>query len=276
MQDLGAVIDFAANTVTFDEIGVYALPLVRTARGHLAVNLLDFEVEAPEEEEEGTPMTREADSSEALGATTCDSPQPSSSLQLSHPQQQAAGLHELQTSTTSPHHQPARSPSGSEDYRQYAPSEAYFDSDMDLYDPEVHFQRQVERGYLDDLRRDVEGHEAFRRELEQQGGDQQHLHEGFHCEDVDTFDSMVASGHFVRHKTTNKKSKRLQSMMMNVDGKDYTKNRKLQGLNPKLVTHKPPTGKTWLKQIFAGQMGISLLAVLCGMLVALDSSRYAG
>ena len=158
MQDLGTVIDFAANTVTFDEIGVYALPLVRTARGHLAVNLLDFEVETHEEEEEGTPMTRETDTAETLGATTYDSPQPSSSPQPSLSQRQLPEPPQLQQSHPD-------SPSHSDDYRRYAPSEAYYDSDMDPYDLEVHHLRQVERYHLDDLRRDVEGHEEFQREL---------------------------------------------------------------------------------------------------------------
>ena len=262
MQDLGTVIDFAANTVTFDEIGVYALPLVRTARGHLAVNLLDFEVEThEEEEEEGTPMTRETGTAETLGATTYDSPQPSSSPQPSLSQRQLPEPPQLQQS------QPD-SPSHSDDYRRYAPSEAYYDSDMDPYDPEVHHLRQVERDHLDDLRRDVEGYEEFQRELRRSGDDQQHLHEGFHCEDVEVFESMVTSGHFVRRKTTNKKSKRLQSMVMTVESEDFTKNRKLRGLTPKVVTNKPPIGRTWLKQIFAGQMGVSLLAVFYGMMVA--------
>eukprot|EP00435_Cladocopium_sp_Y103_P062124 s1878_g23.t1 len=43
MQSLGAVINLKKNVVSFENIGVTDLPLVRTQRGHLAVNLLDFD-----------------------------------------------------------------------------------------------------------------------------------------------------------------------------------------------------------------------------------------
>ena len=42
MQELGAVIDMKNNLVSFEEIGVKDMPLIRTNRGHMAINLLDF------------------------------------------------------------------------------------------------------------------------------------------------------------------------------------------------------------------------------------------
>ena len=43
MTALGAVIDFTANIVSFKRIGIKDLPLERTSRGHLAIDLLKFE-----------------------------------------------------------------------------------------------------------------------------------------------------------------------------------------------------------------------------------------
>jgi len=43
MQSLGAIINLKKNVVSFEEIGVSDLPLVKTKRGHLAVSLLDFD-----------------------------------------------------------------------------------------------------------------------------------------------------------------------------------------------------------------------------------------
>lgn len=41
MQKLGAVIDLKRG-ISFEEIGVKDLPLIKTKRGHLAVDLLDY------------------------------------------------------------------------------------------------------------------------------------------------------------------------------------------------------------------------------------------
>ena len=43
MQKLGAIIDLKRGVVSFEEIGVKDLPLIRTKRGHLAVDLLDYD-----------------------------------------------------------------------------------------------------------------------------------------------------------------------------------------------------------------------------------------
>ncbi|CAE7616057.1 RE2, partial [Symbiodinium sp. CCMP2592] len=55
MHELGAVLDLGANTVSFHSLGVVDLPLVKTQRGHIAVNLLDFDTAKLDEFEDGPP-----------------------------------------------------------------------------------------------------------------------------------------------------------------------------------------------------------------------------
>ena len=45
MQELGTVMDIGRGVVSFNAIGVKDLPLVKTKKGHLAVNLLDVNPE---------------------------------------------------------------------------------------------------------------------------------------------------------------------------------------------------------------------------------------
>ena len=52
MEELGTVIDISINTVSFAKIDVKGLPLIKTARGHLAINLLDFNPDTMSEFEE--------------------------------------------------------------------------------------------------------------------------------------------------------------------------------------------------------------------------------
>ena len=46
MEELQTVINIGARTVSFNKIGVTDLPLVKTSRGHLAVSLLDFDMDS--------------------------------------------------------------------------------------------------------------------------------------------------------------------------------------------------------------------------------------
>ena len=43
MEELGAVINLGNQTVSFTTLGIYDKPLLKTSRGHLALNLLDFD-----------------------------------------------------------------------------------------------------------------------------------------------------------------------------------------------------------------------------------------
>ena len=53
-------------------------------------------------------------------------------------------------------------------------------------------------------------------------------------------------------------------MCRSLDGDDFLHRRTLHG-QPARVSKHPPVGKKWLKQIFAGQMGLTLMAVFLGM-----------
>ena len=46
MEELQTVINIGACTVSFNKIGVTDLLLVKTSRGHLAVSLLDFDMDS--------------------------------------------------------------------------------------------------------------------------------------------------------------------------------------------------------------------------------------
>lgn len=45
MEELGAVINLANQTISFLTIGVKDKPLLKTSKGHLALNLLDFNLD---------------------------------------------------------------------------------------------------------------------------------------------------------------------------------------------------------------------------------------
>ncbi|CAK9071730.1 unnamed protein product [Durusdinium trenchii] len=89
--------------------------------------------------------------------------------------------------------------------------------------------------------------------------------DGHHCDDEDIFLSMVDEGHFTTRKPSSKKGKKLESMNLSLDGDDYNRSRILKNENTIKVKRRPPCGKTWFNQLFAGQLGISLLGILIGM-----------
>ena len=71
--------------------------------------------------------------------------------------------------------------------------------------------------------------------------------------------------YFPAGKATQKKTKKLHAMSNAIDGDDWRFFRVLAG---KAAAPKPPPyGKRWMKQIFAGQMGLTLLLVAYGLAV---------
>lgn len=86
----------------------------------------------------------------------------------------------------------------------------------------------------------------------------------FHCECVETFLQEIDAGHFTTRKPSNRKAKKIASMDLALDGQDIMVATSIK-LEKKKVSSKPPYGKTWLKQIFAGQMGLTILATFYGM-----------
>ena len=242
MEKLGTVLDLRNGTVSFEEIGIRSLPLLKTSKGHLAVNLLDF------------PIDKEVPQHDALATSSTTTPKPG-------PLNSSCEFPEVE-----PYTPPKSSTPSSRASSVYPPpSDAYVDSD----NPDIHdrWDRQAEADWL---RMEVEGYEQERRRLRELGLPD----EGWLCEDVTIFEAMVQQQEFPVRKTTQRKGKKLDNMSMVLDSNEIFNIRKLQGRNHEKVTRKPAAGKTWLKQLFAGQMGLSLLAVLYGMSIGvpLDSS----
>ena len=94
---------------------------------------------------------------------------------------------------------------------------------------------------------------------------------GLICEDVNFIDDNPDQ--FIVRKATNKKSKKIESWDNALHGQDWHHRQVISGSFKKVST-KPPYGKTWMKQLFAGQMGLSLLAIMVGFSIGipLDSS----
>ena len=206
MEELGTVIDIGRGVVSFNKIGVKDLPLIRTSRGHLAVNFLDFDHDVLWQERMDDIM-----------------------------------------------------------------AESYEVIDYDGRNPDdVHDQQD----WLHVMRMEVEGYERFQRELAAENGTVlEHLEpesQGFLCEDAYFFEEHAEQ--FVVRKATNKKSKKLMSMNAAVDGDDWHRKQVIQEKHERLP-RRPPFGKVWVKQLFAGQMGLTLFACCAGLLVGvpLDS-----
>ena len=230
MEKLGTVLDLKRNVVSFEAIGVSGLPLLKTSKGHLAVDLLDHgEVKSPE------PLNNK--STEFKDCET-----------------------ESQSNST-PHS------SGYPDHCHAPPSDAC-DSD----DPGAPFDYEAQ-DTLEFLRADVEGYHDFMKTLEDERK-RDYPDEGLLCEEQSIFEKLVKEDAFTVRKTTARKGKKIDTMCRILDSDDWDKKRILQDINPRAITRKPPVGKTWVKQIFAGQMGLTLLAVIMGMQVGtpLDSS----
>jgi len=94
------------------------------------------------------------------------------------------------------------------------------------------------------------------------------VYEGYMCEDVEVFETLVAEGNFTVRKTPTKKGKKIQAMDKALDAKDLMDQQAISGKRHHNVSHRPPSGK-WLKQIFAGQMGLTVMAIFYGMSVGI-------
>ena len=232
MQELGAVIDLGNSVVSFEQIGVKDMPLIRTNRGHMAINLLDFN-------------RHRLDDLSGFFLDDDQQPEPSPV-----PMDEAHVV--LDDQSLSP-------PPQSEE--NYPPPEPFGDPDYEDYLDERHF--------IEMMRHEVENYEA---EL----GGQPDPEEIHYCENYDIFEAMVSQDGFPVRKTTNKKGKRIQQLITLLDAEDLLRSRRLSASGFPKAQRKPPVGKTWIKQIFAGQMGITLMAVFLGMLVAtpLDKSIF--
>ena len=206
-----SIIDVGAGKVSFTAIGVKDLPLVKTSRGHLAVDILDFDLDSFEE--------THAAEGEVVNQ-----------LETAHKTYVEDGCE--------PHNVP----------------EGW--SPVDWSDHLDHVSY---------MRAEVEAWEEFQQQQIEGRTNCEDPRDGEVAEDVLYFEETVAKDPAVYRKTTGRKFKKLLSLSSAVDGDDFYFRRVLSGKTP--VPHRPPFGKTWVKQLFAGQMGITLLCVLAGMSV---------
>ena len=87
------------------------------------------------------------------------------------------------------------------------------------------------------------------------------------CDDDALFQTHISAGDFVVRKTTNRKGKKLDLLNQNLDADDLLAHHRLSGKARPTVERRPPVGKTWVKQLFASQMGLTILAALYGMTI---------
>ena len=261
MKELGTVIDIGRGKVSFTALGVKDLDLVKTSRGHLAVNILDFDIAdlsafTPEDDEQawtlipdqGAPPAPQADDGEP------DAP-------------------------------PASQAEGGNDHggtpRSLTPSE--YDEIMRAYSED--YPDVPEGWHPDDYADHLDHLEILRDEVDTWRTDREtggHLDEDVN-EDMMFFEDLVSKNPSLLRKVTNRKAKKLGSLSAAMDGDDFTFRRVLSGKLP--VHHRPPYGKVWLKQLFAGAMGLSMMAVLTGKAIGVpldvrtnqwDASTSAG
>ena len=209
MENQGTVIDIGQGTVSFKSIGVEDLPLLRTSKGHLAINILDYPLDAIPDNQTAGPARR----------STAAPPADDGHNDLT--EEEIAEIMEA--------------------YNEYEVPEGW---DPDSWAEHLDF--------IEIMRQDVENWEDGEMD-------------GNVSEDVNYFEEVLLNEPALTKRATNKKGKRLQAMVTALEGDDWRARRVLSG---KAVTSKrPPFGKTWMKQLFAGQMGLTLLCVYAGMMV---------
>ena len=79
------------------------------------------------------------------------------------------------------------------------------------------------------------------------------------------FETVLVATPTAMRKTTGKKGKKIDAMNATLDGADLLQRQVLEGKSR--VSRRPPYGKTWLKQIFSGSVGLSVLCACAGMAV---------
>ena len=117
------------------------------------------------------------------------------------------------------------------------------------------------------MRQEVEGYEQHMREPGLPAYPHLQQDDSVVCEEVEEFETLLAEGQFTVRKTTTRKGKKLDKMCNNLDAFDRESKLVLQDRRHPCVRHKPPFGRCWIKQLFAGQMGLSLLAIMFGMCI---------
>eukprot|EP00434_Breviolum_minutum_P011223 symbB.v1.2.009904.t1/scaffold605.1/size182108/4 len=255
---LGTVIDLYNRTVSFRALEVQDLPLIKTAKGHLAIDLLNFNTENI-----GELRGFMNEFPQDLEKAEVDDSWASEPATSHEPTQQ----HQELSSVPQPERPPSQQ-SDETDYGAYDPTR--YPYRLDYVDDPADDEARAHRDFIEMLRQDVEGYEREFGPLPERDA---LLAEGDHCDDALVFESFVQEGLFSVRKLTNRKGKKIDHMDQLLDSSELNKKIKLCG-NNLYYPRKPIVGKVWIKQIFAGQMGITVLAALMGMMVGtpLDSS----
>ena len=284
MQKLGTIINIGDGTVTFERLGVRDLPLRKTSKGHLAVSLLDFEAETVDiydhlhENEEKI----EGDTSEECASglqAVVDLPEPQQQPEQPQPQVQSQLQPQTKTpaslppqpytlpqdsdaswervSSTSREERASPTPSGAQrnEDEEVSPSPSYYE------DGTYHRNSEIDRMDWEDQQDELQ----FWRMMAAELSPRDRLSEGLICEDYEHFEKEIEEGHFTVRKPSNRKSKKISSMDISLEGEDVLNYHILRGSKHHTVKRTPPFGKTWIKQIYAGAMGVTTLAVMFGM-----------
>ena len=285
MQKLGTIINIGDGTVTFERLGVRDLPLRRTSKGHLAVSLLDFEAETVdiydhlhENEEKIEGDTSDEECASGLQAVV-DLPEPQQQPEQPPPQVQPQLRPQTKTPASLPP-QPYPSPQDSDaswervsstsreerasptssgaqrnENEEVSPSPSYYE------DGTYHRNSEIDRMDWEDQQDELQ----FWRMMAAELSPRDRLSEGLICEDYEHFEKEIEEGHFTVRKPSNRKSKKISSMDISLEGEDVLNYHILRGSKHHTVKRTPPFGKTWIKQIYAGAMGVTTLAVMFGM-----------
>ena len=267
MQKLGTIINIGDGTVTFELLGVRDLPLRRTAKGHLAVSLLDFEAETVdiydhlhENEEKIEGDTSDEECAGGLQAVV-DLPEPQQSQQLPekpYPPRQNSDASWERVSSTSREERANPTPKSDQENEvdETSPSPSYYE------DGTYHRNSDIDRMDWEDQQEELQ----FWRMLAQDHiPPEDRVSEGYICEDYDHFEKEIDDGFFTMRKASSRKAKKISAMNAALEGDDVLNYHTLRGSKHPVVKKLPPFGKTWIKQIYAGAMGITTLAVMFGM-----------
>ena len=241
MEELGTTIDFGKGVVHFEKIGVRDLPLIKTSRGHLAVSLLNFNKNQMDEFEQED-LAEEAKQIKQDYVDKLHNPA-DESLRFETPEEREAWFDEMMLQNDAVPPDP--------DLHDFTgPDDGEPPSDLSMWQEEIR--------HLEDYRRRHPEHYA------QMFGQQDPTDEGLLCEDENYF--VENESLFTVRKASGKKAKKIASWSANLDGDDWHA-RNVLSRGSKVPPRKPPYGKVWLKQLFAGQMGLTLLAVSLGLRV---------
>ncbi|CAE7610026.1 30S ribosomal protein S1, chloroplastic [Symbiodinium microadriaticum] len=269
MHELGAVLDLGANTVSFNGLGMTNLPLVKTAKGHIAVNLLDFDQDKLDEFGDGPPGFGHVHAifHKTSGVQIYTQPHQTTPLQINWRfsisisvqadavPAKAAAKHKVLAPFQSLQFVPGWVlPEPCRACVHHALTACSSDSDVEQFPASAETERGELNDWMRETRAEAEEHEAG-----------QWKPEGDVSEEFGYFSSTVNGDRQVLRRASSKKGKKLLSMSASVDARDTLNKHVLSGRSQ--PNHKPPYSKVWMKQVFAVHSGLSVLCVALGLAI---------